>query len=274
MPSLRAVVMLAVLVGLGPAGISRARSSDPPGAVAATGADVVRNADGAVTRGPRDARRIALVFTGHEFAEGMPTILDELRRVGGRASFFFTGDFLRNPAFAPLVRRAVSDGHSVGPHSDRHLLYVGWDRDKPTLVSHEAFNRDVRDNLDALEAFGVRASRVRYWMPAYEWHNGDIVGWANELGLQTLDFTRGTRANADYMGDDDPNFVSSARILESVLACERSDPDGLNGFLLLMHVGAGPARTEPFHLRLGALLDELGRRGYRFVGVDDLLPAR
>lgn len=242
--------------------------------VAASPATVTRNDEGALTRGPRDTKRIALVFTGHEFAEGLPTILDELRRVSGRAAFFLTGDFLRRPEFVPLVRRALADGHYVGPHSDRHLLYVGWGSDKPTLVSRETFERDLRDNIRALEALGVEAASVRYWLPAYEWYNRDVVAWAGALGLDTLDFTRGTRANADYMADDDPKFVSSERIVESILECERRDPDGLNGFILLMHVGAGPARREGLHMRLGELLDELGRRGYRFVGIEDLLRAR
>ncbi|MBL8139631.1 MAG: polysaccharide deacetylase family protein [Acidobacteria bacterium] len=243
-------------------------------AVSAASDGTTRDDDGAVIRGSRDARRLALVFTGHEFAEGMPTILDELRRVGARGSFFLTGDFVRTPAFVPDVRRAIADGHYVGPHSDRHLLYAGWDAPKPTLVSRAEFDRDVRDNLSALGAFGIDAARVTYWMPSYEWYNAEIVEWAADLGLTTVDFTRGTRANADYMADTDPKFVPSARIAESILDYERRDPDGLNGFILLMHVGAGPARREPLHLRLGGVLDELRRRGYRFVGIDELLATR
>ena len=243
-------------------------------AVMAAGDSVTRNADGAVIRGPRDARRLALVFTGHEFAEGMPTILDELRRVGARGAFFLTGDLVRSPAFARDVRRDIADGHYVGPHSDRHLLYAAWDAPRPTLVSRAAFERDVRDNLAALGAFGIDPARVTYWMPSYEWYNAEIVQWAADLGLTTVDFTRGTRANADYMADTDPKFVPSARIAESILDYERRDPDGLNGFILLMHVGAGPARREPLHLRLGGVLDELRRRGYRFVGIDELLATR
>lgn len=53
---------------------------------------------------------------------------------------------------------------------------------------------------------------------------------------------------------------------------EETDPDGLSGFLLLMHLGATPERTiDRLHDYLGPLMDELGRRGYRFVRVDELL---
>ena len=53
---------------------------------------------GGIVRGSTVARRIALEFAGHEFAEGGSVILDELARRGARASFFLTGDFLRTPA--------------------------------------------------------------------------------------------------------------------------------------------------------------------------------
>ena len=53
--------------------------------------------EGVVVRGPKQDRRLALVFTGHEFAEGGQTILDELAKHKATASFFLTGDFLANP---------------------------------------------------------------------------------------------------------------------------------------------------------------------------------
>jgi len=45
----------------------------------------------------------------------------------------------------------------------------------------------------------------------------------------------------------------------------------LNGFILLLHLGAGPGRADKFHARVGELLDDLARRGYEFVRVDELL---
>ncbi|HEY3382248.1 MAG TPA: hypothetical protein VGK32_10800 [Vicinamibacterales bacterium] len=39
-------------------------------------------------------------------------------------------------------------------------------------------------------------------------------------------------------GERDQGFASSAHILELILEHERADPDGLYGFLLLMHLGA------------------------------------
>jgi peptidoglycan/xylan/chitin deacetylase (PgdA/CDA1 family) len=225
--------------------------------------------DGAIVRGPLAVRRLALVFTGHQFAEGGETILDELARRRARATFFLTGDFLDNPRFRPLVRRIVAEGHGLGPHSDKHLLYCEWSAGKRTLVSKELFGADLLANLGKIER--LRAGRPRYFLPPYEHYNQDIVRWSAELGLRLVNYTPGTRSNADYTEDRAPNFVSSRAIFDSILRREREDPHGLNGFLLLLHVGAGPGRTDKFHARFGALLDELAGKGYRFVRLEDLL---
>ncbi len=226
--------------------------------------------EGGIVRGPRRAKRLALLFTGHEFAEGGDVVLDTLARHHARASFFLTGDFLRNPAFAPLVRRIVALGHSLGPHSDRHLLYCAWE-DRKTLVTREAFRRDLEDNLREIERFGRPRADVRYWEPAYEWFNPEIARWGAELGLRTLGFTPGTRSNADYTGEADPRFVPSETILRSILDREQADPDGLDGFLLLLHVGAGPGRTDKMHAHLEGLLSALEAKGYRFLRVEEML---
>ena len=261
------VLLALVLLTAGAAGRPEMRMKpDPTSAVPRQ-----ERSQGGIVRGPTDARRIAIEFTGHEFAEGGDVILDQLRRHGAKASFFFTGDFLRRETFAPLVRRILADGHYLGPHSDKHLLYCGWEASRPTLVARGAFRRDLEDNLRELERLGVRRADVPYWVPPYEWYNDEVARWSAEVGPLIVNFTPGTRANADYTGERDKNFVSSQAIVESILARERSDPHGLNGFLLLMHVGAGPGRRDKLHDRLGELLDTLAARGYRFVRVDTLL---
>lgn len=227
--------------------------------------------EGAIVRGPVEHRRLALVFTGHEFAEGAPAILDALARRDIRASFFLTGGFLRDPSKAAVVERLVREGHYVGPHSDGHLLYCPWTGPKVTLVSRREFADDLARNLDGLERFGVRREDVRFFLPPYEWYNAEIAAWTRELGLTLVCHTPGTRSNADYTEEGTPQFVDSETILQSILAREAEDPHGLNGFMLLLHLGAGPGRRDKFHERIDELLDALEARGYSFVRVDRLL---
>ncbi|HEX6309480.1 MAG TPA: polysaccharide deacetylase family protein [Longimicrobiales bacterium] len=227
--------------------------------------------EGGIIRGPRDRPRIALIFTGGEYAEGADSILDVLRDRQVKASFFVTGTFIRTPAFQTHLRRIVTDGHYLGAHSDEHLLYASWsDRDE-TLISHERFRDDLERNLSDLEQYGLTRSQMRFFIPPYEWYNRQIVEWSHAMGLVLFNYTPGTRSNADYMPDTHPRFISSFDIYQSILAHEAADPHGLNGFLLLLHVGAGPERTDKMHLLVGPLIGELQRRGYSFVRVDELL---
>ncbi len=227
--------------------------------------------EGGIIRGPRDEKKIALAFTGHGFAEGGETILNEFAKHKARGSFFFTGDFLTNTNFSSLLRRMVKEGHYVGPHSDKHVLYCPWDGPKKTLVTRAEFESDLESNLRKIERFDVPRAQIRYFLPPYEHYNAEIVEWAKGMGLTLINYTPGTRSNADYIGEAEKNFVSSKTIFDSIVAKERQDPNGLNGFILLLHIGSGPGRSDKFPARFGELLDYLAGKGYRFVRVDDLL---
>lgn len=226
--------------------------------------------EGAICRGPDSAKRLALVFTGHDFAEGGGAILDALRARRISAAFFLTGDFLRREEFAPLVRRMVREGHYVGPHSDKHLLYCSWDNARTTLVSRKAFDSDLDANLAEIRKAGFRA-RSKYFLPPYEHNNLEIAAWTREAGLQLVNYTEGSRSAADYTGEGDRNFVSSTAILESIKRCDQISASGLNGFILLLHLGAGPGRADKMHHRLPELLDYLARRGYQCPRLDKML---
>ena len=89
------------------------------------------------------------------------------------------------------------------------------------------------------------------------------------MGVGLINFTPGSGSNRDYAPEGDRVFVPSQRILDDLLAYEQKDPHGLNGFLLLLHLGSG--RRDPFHSQLGKLCDELAKRGYEFARVDELL---
>jgi len=227
---------------------------------------------GCIIRGPLDKKLIALEFTGGYFADGGTTILSELKKRNIKASFFFIGDFYRNPEFRTLIERIRDEGHYLGPHSDKHPLYATWENPPKLLISRKDFDDDLSRNLEEIEKFGIPREQVRFFIPPYEHFTEEIALWTRERGMVLINYTLGTRSHADYMQDNDPKFVPAVEMVRSVLQKEESDPHGLNGSLLLMHIGAGPGRTrDHLYNHLGELLDELMHRGYRFVRVDELL---
>jgi peptidoglycan/xylan/chitin deacetylase (PgdA/CDA1 family) len=227
--------------------------------------------EGAITRGDRAAKKLALVFTGDEFAEGAETVARVLRRRGVKASFFFTGRFYRNADFKSAIRRLRRDGHYLGAHSDGHLLYCDWERRDRLLVSREEFEDDLKKNYAAMRAFGISEDEARFFLPPYEWYNRSISEWTEGMGLRLISYTPGTRSNADYTTPGMRNYVGSEAILQSIKGYEARDAAGLNGFILLLHVGAGPGRADKFYNRLDELITWLRRGRYELVRIDRLL---
>jgi peptidoglycan/xylan/chitin deacetylase (PgdA/CDA1 family) len=226
---------------------------------------------GAIIRGDETNKQLALVFTGDEFADGGNTITRTLKRRGIKASFFFTGRFYRNPKFSSLIRRLKSDGHYLGAHSDQHLLYCDWNKRDQLLVDREKFERDLKRNYAAMSAFGITKSQARFFLPPFEWYNQTISDWTAALDLQLINFTSGTRSNADYTTPQMNNYVDSKAILASIESYEARENAGLNGFILLSHIGVDPARTDKFYLHLEELLDFLSSKKYQPVRIDELL---
>jgi peptidoglycan/xylan/chitin deacetylase (PgdA/CDA1 family) len=226
---------------------------------------------GAITRGDKSEKTLALVFTGDLFAEGLDHIRNVLLQHNIPASFFLTGNFYRNPEFATGIRALKDDGHSLGAHSDRHLLYCDWENRDSLLLSREAFVQDLENNFLEMKKFGIDKACFPYFLPPYEWYNDSISAWSRSLGLQLVNYTSGTLSHADYTVPGTSGYRSSREIFHSILEFERSSPAGLNGFILLMHTGSGPERTDKFYLRLDKLLEELTSLGYRFLPMSQLL---
>ncbi len=226
---------------------------------------------GAIIRGDSARKQIALVFTGDEFADGGWYIPEVLKRDDVQASFFLTGNFYRNPAFRNMIRNLRAGGHYLGPHSDRHLLYCSWENRDSLLVTRDGFMADLEKNYEAMSAFGISREEAPFFIPPYEWYNETIAGWSESMGIQLINFTPGTISHADYTTPDMKNYRPSSDIYESILQYEQNAPAGLNGFILLLHIGTDAARTDKMYYRLPELISYLQRKKYDLVKIDDLL---
>lgn len=227
---------------------------------------------GGIIRGNRGQKELALVFTGDSFADGGEPIRQALARHHVKGSFFLTGNFYRNPDFHQLIKNLVADGHYLGAHSDAHLLYCPWENRDSLLVTREQFEADLAANHQEMAKFGISKARAKYFLPPYEWYNEKISAWAKAWGVTLVNFTPGTRSNADYTYPEmAARYVSSEKIMENIWAYEKKDPAGLNGFILLIHIGTDPRREDKFYRRLDELLAALREKGYRCKRIDELL---
>ena len=67
----------------------------------------------------------------------------------------------------------------------------------------------------------------------------------------------------------DSNYIGSNDIYNSII--EYKSVQGLNGFLLISHLGTDPNRTDKFYNTLDDLIVELKNRGYEFTDLESSL---
>ena len=152
------------------------------------------------------------------------------------------------------------------------MLYCDWNKRDSLLVTKNQFEQDLNANYEELSRFGIRKTDAPYFLPPYEWYNKTIADWTQETGLNLINFTSGTRSNADYTYPElGKSYKTSDEIFKSITDYNESKPNGLNGFILLLHIGTDPRRTDKFYMRLPKIIEYLKKNGYELTKIDTLL---
>ena len=227
---------------------------------------------GAIIRGDTTKKEISLVFTGDEFADGSDVIISTLKKHHIKGSFFLTGKFYSNPNFQSIIKKLKNNRHYLGPHSDQHLLYADWSKRDSLLVTENEFKTDLESNFKKMNVFGIEKKDAPFFIPPFEWYNLKISQWTKDLNLTLINYSPGTRSTADYTYPEmGKRYVLSKEIYRTILEYERANKNHLNGFILLVHIGTDPRRTDKFYSGLDALISELKRRNYKFKRIDEML---
>jgi peptidoglycan/xylan/chitin deacetylase (PgdA/CDA1 family) len=226
---------------------------------------------GGIIRGDTTEKNIAIVFTGDEFTDGVPIITRTLEKEKIRASFFFTRRPFEDPDNETWIKRLIKGGHFLGNHSFEHRLCCDWTKRDSLLLTKNEFVSDLLGLDPVLDKLGIAASANKYFLPPYEWYNDSISIWTNEYGRRVVNFTPGTLSTADYTTPGMKNYRSSEVIYNSIIEYEQKAGSALNGFILLLHVGTDPERTDKFYNRLPELIRYLKRKGYSFKTIEELL---
>ena len=122
-----------------------------------------------------------------------------------------------------------------------------------------------------MQKAGIKKENARFFIPPYEWYNDSIAKWTKNLGLELINYTPGTKSTADYTYPELKNYRGSDEIYKSIIEYEQKNPSGLNGFILLLHIGTDPKRTDKFYQKLPELIKYLKAKGYRFYTIEHLL---
>ncbi|MCR5710680.1 MAG: glycoside hydrolase family 9 protein [Bacteroidales bacterium] len=219
---------------------------------------------GTIVRVNPDRKVIYLCFTADENFNGAETILNTLKKRKIKGNFFLTGNCLRHQPNREAVQRVIADGHYVGGHSDRHVLYCDWGSARPDLMSADSIAADLRANFAELARFGVKPGDARWFLPPYEHYNTFSVNVLEAMGVNVVNYTPGIGTPADYTTPDMKNYRDAQTLVDGLWKFEKEQ--GLNGALLLIHPGIDARRPEGERLynRLDEIIRYLKRKGYSF----------
>ena len=223
---------------------------------------------GAIVRMDTTKKDIYLCFTAHEFADGFDLITRTLSDHNIKASFFLTGDFCRMPGYDKIIHRLITGGHYIGAHSDKHLLYCTWEKRDSLLVTNNEFITDLENNYKELKKFGISKNDASVFLPPYEWYNDSVACWTKQMGLKLVNNSSGTITAQDWTFPEGKPYFPSDSIMKNFLTYENKM--GLNGYILLIHPGTDPRRTDKFYLRLDSILNYLENKNYSFHSFSEI----
>ncbi len=120
---------------------------------------------------------------------GVPRLLDMLRELDTRATFFVPG--FTAERYPELIRRIDAEGHEVGHHSHSHRA--------PQGLSEAEERADFEKALQVLDGLGIRAQGHRSALWAAKWTTAALVA---EFGL---------RYESNQMDDDQPYLLDTGK---------------------------------------------------------------
>lgn len=191
---------------------------------------IVSGSESSVT-GPR----IALTYDDGPHPDVTPRLLDLLAEHGAKATFFVIGDHVES--HPELVRRAASEGHTIGAHSMRHPDFA--------KISTAAAKQDTIEAFDAIERATER--RTMLYRPPHGHLTLRTAFMLRRMGAQTWLWDIDSRDWRDTSTVD-------AIVDQSMLAAA--------GGVVLMH-DTSDRTLEATRV----LLDRLSGAGVEFVGL-------
>jgi len=183
-------------------------------------------------------KSVLLTFDDGPSSKYTPVVLQILQRYGVRAVFFQVG---RNIGKAEGETRAIlAGGHALANHSFSHAFLPRLDAD--------ALNHQLVDTNEALEA-AVKQKPLLF-RPPYGARNDKILAAASGMGMKTILWNVDSQDWADPV----PQSIAS-RVVAQV---ERQK----HGIILFHDIHERTTQALPL------VLDELQKRGYRFLSWD------
>lgn len=197
----------------------------------------------AIYRGNRHRQEIAITFDDGPSFPYTCRILDILRERGVIAAFFVVGERVKSSP--DLIRRALTEGHTVGNHTYTHQILP--------LKGPSVIRREIEQTEEAIVS-AAGGFRPRLFRAPHGWRNPFVNPIVRRCGYLLVAWT---------LGVWDTDCPGTEEIVGRSLSGLR------NGCILLLHDGGGDRHQTVD--ALPAIIDGARRRGYRIVPLERLI---
>jgi cellulose synthase/poly-beta-1,6-N-acetylglucosamine synthase-like glycosyltransferase/peptidoglycan/xylan/chitin deacetylase (PgdA/CDA1 family)/spore germination protein YaaH len=207
-------------------------------------------------------RKLVLTFDDGPDRVFTPEILDELKALGVKATFFLIGENVER--YPEVTRRIEREGNEIGSHTFTH----------PNMgaVSYRRALLEFNTTQRALEAVLGRGT-ILFRFP----YNADQEPNTNEETDPVLVASRlGYITVGELIDPQDWNLYKTdstgqrvTRTADDIVASVLTQVDSIKGNVILLHSGGGDRRATV--RALPALVRTLQARGYEFITVSQLL---
>jgi peptidoglycan/xylan/chitin deacetylase (PgdA/CDA1 family) len=198
---------------------------------------------------PTTRRVVALTFDAGANADAVPSILATLRGENVPATFFLTGNFVRD--FPAAARSIAAAGFRIGDHTITHPYL--------TKLSDAAVRQEILGGARQISSVTGKDPAPLFRFPFGD-ADARTIAIANQAGYVPVRWTVDTLGWEGTAGNITPSVVVSR-----VLGAARP------GEIVLMHVGSNPDDHTTFDAdALPGVISGLRAQGYSFVTLDAL----
>ena len=120
-------------------------------------------------------RQVSLTFDDGPSTATTPRLLDQLRELGVRATFFVVGQNMASSQGFAIVKRTAEEGHQIGNHSYSHVNL--------TQLTGAQIEKEIKRTENLI---GLLDSGVKLFRPPFGFHNALVNQTATDLGYKSV----------------------------------------------------------------------------------------
>jgi peptidoglycan/xylan/chitin deacetylase (PgdA/CDA1 family) len=168
----------------------------------------------------------------------------------------------------------------VGNHTWNHPHLTSFAKNKRNETLPEVTREFLHDQLLRTSKLFEEATgrqMAPFWRAPYGEHNVQIRRWAAELGYRHVGWTKGrswqqSMDTLDWVADtSSAAYHTAEEILANLLSMTENEAHGVNGGIILMHLGSHRQDGDHFYTILPRLISGLREKNYEIVKISALV---